>query len=103
MANEGQALNLSPLTSLLQEMPACRQLAGELSAVKGEHQADILDAAKAYLIAALYEELNFPIMVVTGQPESARKLHEQLRAWCSPEAALHRLPEVEDIGRFNAL
>jgi len=88
-------MNLSCLLSLLQEMPAYRQLVGELSTVKGGHKATILDAAKAYLIAALYEELNLPLMVVTGQPESARKLHEQLRAWCSPSAELHRLPELD--------
>ena len=95
MASEGQRMNLSCLLSLLKEMPAYRQLVGELSAVKGEHKAIILDAAKPYLIAALYEELNLPLMVVTGQPESARKLHEQLRAWCSPSAELHRLPELD--------
>jgi transcription-repair coupling factor (superfamily II helicase) len=95
MANEGQQMNLSLLLALLQEMPAYRQLVEELSAVKGEHKATILDAAKPYLIAALYEELDLPLMVVTGQPESARKLHEQLRAWCSPSAELHRLPELD--------
>jgi transcription-repair coupling factor (superfamily II helicase) len=88
-------MNLSCLLSLLKEMPAYRQLVGELSTVKGEHKAIILDAAKPYFIAALYEELNLPLMVVTGQPESARKLHEQLRAWCSPSAELHRLPELD--------
>lgn len=88
-------MNLSPLLSVLRDMPAYRQLVGELSTAKGEHKATILDAAKPYLIAALYEELNLPLMVVTAQPESARKLHEQLRAWCSPSAELHRLPELD--------
>ncbi len=88
-------MNLSCLLSLLKEVPVYRQLVGELSTVKGEHKATILDAAKPYLIAALYGELNLPLMVVTGQPESARKLHEQLRAWCSPSAELHRLPELD--------
>jgi transcription-repair coupling factor (superfamily II helicase) len=88
-------MNLSPLLSLLREMPAYRQLVRELSAAEGEHKATVLDTAKTYLIAALYQELNLPIMVVTVQPETARKLHEQLRAWCSPSAELHRLPELD--------
>jgi len=88
-------MNLYCLLSLLKEMPIYRQLVEELSTVKDEHKAIILDAAKPYLLAALYEELNVPFMVVTGQPESARKLHEQLRAWCSPSAALHRFPELD--------
>ncbi|MFW6105036.1 MAG: transcription-repair coupling factor [Chloroflexota bacterium] len=95
MANERRQMNLSLLLSLLREVPAYRHLVGELSTVKGERKATILDAAKAYLIAALYEELDLPLMVVTGQPESARKLQEQLRAWCSPSAELHRLPELD--------
>jgi transcription-repair coupling factor (superfamily II helicase) len=88
-------MDLSCLLSLLKEMPAYRQLVGELSTVEGEHKTTILDAAKSYLIAALYEELDLPFMVVTGQPESARKIHEQLRAWCSPSAELYRLPELD--------
>jgi transcription-repair coupling factor (superfamily II helicase) len=88
-------MNLSCLLSLLRDVPAYKQLAGELRTAKGEHRAVILDAAKACLIAALYEELSLSFMVVTGQPETARKLHEQLRVWCSPSAELHRLPELD--------
>jgi len=95
MVNERQLLNLSSLLSLLKEVLAYRQLVGELSASKGGHKAIILDAARPYLIAALYEELDLPLIVVSGQPESARKLHEQLRVWCSPSAELHRLPELD--------
>jgi hypothetical protein len=92
MANEGQPINLSSLLSLLEEIPAYRQLAKELSAAEGEHKAAVLDAARPYLIAALHRELDLPIMVVTAQPESARKFHEQLRVWCSPSAGLAPSP-----------
>jgi len=95
MANEGQPMNLSPLLSLLREMPAYRQLVEELFTVKDEHKTIILDAAKPYLIAALYEELSLPLVVVTGQPDGARKLYEQLRVWCSPSAELQRLHELD--------
>ena len=107
MANEGQPVNLSLLLALLGEMPAYRQLVRQLSTAEDEHRAVVLDAARPYLIAALYHELNLPIMVVTAQPESARKLHEQLRVWCSPSADLHRLPEPDflpyDSSRLSAL
>ncbi len=95
MASEGQSIDLSGLLPLLTEIPAYRQLAEELSTSEGEHKATVLDAAKPYLVAAIYQELDLPIMVVTAQPESARKLHEQLRAWCRPAAELHRLPEPD--------
>ena len=88
-------MNLSLLLALLQEMPAYRQLVRDLSTAESEHKAVVLDAARPYVIAALYHELNVPIMVVTAQPESARKLHEQLRVWCPPSVELHRLPELD--------
>jgi len=88
-------MDLSCLLSLLKDVPAYKHLAGELRTAKGEHRAVILDAARPYLIAALYEQLNSPFMVVTAQPETARKLHEQLRVWCSASAELHRLPELD--------
>ena len=31
-------------------------------------------------LAALYEELRLPVLVITAQPMEARKLYEQLRA-----------------------
>jgi transcription-repair coupling factor (superfamily II helicase) len=95
MADERQELNLSRLLPLLKDLPAYIKLVDGLSIIEREHEAIILDAAKPYLIAALYEQLNLPLMVVTGQPEIARKLHDQLRAWCSPSASLHRFPELD--------
>ncbi len=55
----------------------------------------ILDAAKPYLISALYEELNLPVLVMTAQPEEAKKLYEQLQAWCMPSANLLEFPELD--------
>jgi len=34
----------------------------------------MLNAARAYLIASFYYDLNLPIMVITTQPEAAKKL-----------------------------
>jgi transcription-repair coupling factor (superfamily II helicase) len=95
MANEKQELNLSRLLPLLRDLPAYRKLADSLSAIKRRHEAIILDAAKPSLIAALYEDLGLPFIVVTGQPETARKFHDQLRTWCSPAAELYRFPELD--------
>ena len=95
MTDERQPLNLSCLLSLLRELSAYRELAGRLSTAKGEHRAVVLDAARPYLLAALYEDLKVPLLVITGQPEGARKLYEQLRAWCPSWAELRRLPELD--------
>ncbi len=88
-------MNLSPLLSLLKEVPAYRQLVEQLPAARGEHKAVILDAAKPYLIACLHEELNSPLVVITAQPDNAKKLYEQLQVWCLPSANLHHFPEID--------
>ena len=88
-------MNLSCLLSLLREVPAYKQLVEQLFATKGERKALILDAAKPYLIASLYEELNLPVLVITAQPEDAKKVYEQLQVWCSSSADLHHFPEID--------
>ena len=88
-------MNLSCLLSLLKETPTYQQLVRQLSIVKHEHKVVILGAAKPYFIAALYEELNLPLIVITAQPENARRLYEQLQVWCSPPANLCRFPEPD--------
>ncbi len=55
----------------------------------------MLDAAIPCLIAALYEELDLPLMVVTARLGDARKLQEQLQSWCSPRANVYCFPELD--------
>jgi len=88
-------MNLSCLVSLLREVPAYRQLVGQLLSAKGEHKVIALNAARPYLIAALHQELSLPVLIITAQPESAKKLYGQLQAWCSPSSNLYRFPEFE--------
>lgn len=95
MADKGTAVKLSGLLPLLWGVPSYRRLVKDLSGANGEHRAVVLDAAKPYLIAALHEELDVPVMVVASQPETARRLHEQLLAWCPHSAELHRLSELD--------
>ena len=71
-------LDLTQLLHLIKEMPAYRQLADELQKQNGSTRVAILDAAKPYLIAALYQSLRLPMLVVTTQPENGKKLYEQL-------------------------
>ena len=88
-------MNLCCLLPLLKEAPAYKQLVGQLATAKAEHKTDALDAAKPYFIAALYEELNSPLVVIIAQPDGARKLYEQLQVWCPSSANLYRFPELD--------
>ena len=87
-------MDLTELLHLVEEMPAYRQLVDELEQKSGSAKAAVLDAAKPYLIASLYQRLSIPILIVTTQPENSKKLYEQLSNWC-PSIELKLFPEPE--------
>jgi len=74
-----KGLNLGVLFSLLEETPAYSQLLEGIG--KNAVKATILESAKPYLIAALHRKLKIPIILVTAQPEEAKRLYEQILAW----------------------
>jgi transcription-repair coupling factor (superfamily II helicase) len=77
-------LNLRQLLHLIEGMPTYRQLVEELKKQNGNARAVVLEAAKPYFIAALYQSLRLPMLVVAAQPENCRRLHEQLATWSYP-------------------
>jgi len=86
-------MDLTKLLNLTAEMPIYRQLLDEIRQ-NASTEAIILDAAKPYLIAALYQSLSLTIVVVTAQPEKSRRLYEQLLAWSNSSNA-QLLPEPD--------
>jgi transcription-repair coupling factor (superfamily II helicase) len=74
-------MNLAKLLHLIEDTPQYRGLVDELKQAEGETKAVVLEAAKPYLIAALYQSLQRPMVVVSAQPENCQKLYEQLAAW----------------------
>ena len=89
-------LKLTQLLSLVGEMPAYRRLVADLEQKSGNARTAVLDAAKPYLIAALHQSLRLPMLVVTAQPENAKRLYEQISTWC--DASQSRLfPELDTL------
>jgi transcription-repair coupling factor (superfamily II helicase) len=86
-------MDLSKLLPLVEEMPAYRHLREALKG-SGDKAAVALDAARPYIVAALYRSLKVPVLVVTAQPENAKKLHEQLQSWC-PGEGVKLFPEPD--------
>ncbi|MHB8105771.1 MAG: hypothetical protein ACYDG5_09605, partial [Dehalococcoidales bacterium] len=84
---------LNLLLKLIEAMPAWRRLREELKG-KGSKTIVALDAARPYLIAALYENLQAPVLLITAQPEKAKKLQEQLSSWCSGKE-IYLFPEPD--------
>jgi transcription-repair coupling factor (superfamily II helicase) len=87
--------NLGRLLNLIGEIPAYRRLLEALQE-RGDKEIVALDAARPYVIAALYRDLRRPMLVITAQPENARKIHEQLLEWRpgGEEAKLFPEPDV---------
>ncbi|HUT96665.1 MAG TPA: CarD family transcriptional regulator, partial [Dehalococcoidales bacterium] len=86
-------MDLTKLLPLAEEMPEYRRLADELKEADGETAAVALEAAKPYLIAALYQSSGRPMVVVGSQPEKCQKLYEQIAAWSDSGAA--KFPEPD--------
>lgn len=76
-------LDLTQLLRLIEETPTYHRLVDELKQPKGTTRVAVLNAAKPYLIAALYQNLKLPMLVVTTQPENSKKLYEQILTWSS--------------------
>jgi len=89
-------LDLTQLLHLIEEMPTYCQLVARLRQPNGSPRVAVLDAAKPYLIAALYHSLRRPIFVVTAQPEDGKKLYEQLLTWCH-SSQIKLLPEPDSL------
>jgi transcription-repair coupling factor (superfamily II helicase) len=89
-------MDLSGLLSLIEKVPAYQRLKGELSG-SPEKAIKLLaaDAVRPFLIAALHRELNLPILVVAAQPENAKRLYDELQAWCPDLKFLHFFQETD--------
>ena len=85
--------DLSRILEPIENEPEFQNLLGKLE--NGEKATlVVLDAARPYLTAALYRRLRRPLLLVTAQPENARKVHEQLHDWC-PSDDLLVFPEPD--------
>ncbi len=85
--------DLQKLLTLIEPLPAFRGVK-ESIAQRGESAVVVPEAARAYLAAALYECLEKPVLLITAQPEGARKLQEQLSSW-APGARVTLFPEPD--------
>ena len=89
-------MNLSCILSLIRQHPDYQELENKF--IRSESSAVnliITDAAKPSLIAAFCQEIGLPVLVITSQPEKAKKLHDELQNWCPESVGLKYFPEKE--------
>ncbi|MFC1930976.1 transcription-repair coupling factor, partial [Chloroflexota bacterium] len=94
-------LNLAQLLSLIEEMSDYGQLI-ERKESRRETNIVMLDAAKAYLIAALCRSRQLPTFVITAQPENAKKLYEQLSVWSDSPISFFPEPDALPYERITS-
>jgi len=96
------ALNLTRLLDLIEGMPAFAQLQASRPHKVQDRRIVLLDAAKPYLIAALYHHWRRPVLVVTARPERSKKLSEQLSAWTSADVRTFPEPDALPYERITS-
>jgi transcription-repair coupling factor (superfamily II helicase) len=88
------ALNIEKLLVLVDDVPAYRGLAERLTGK--DSRAVVTDAAKPYVIAALYRRLRRPVLVITPTPGASRMMAEQLSNWLGT-VPVRVLPEADSL------
>ena len=90
-------MGLEGLFELVEGHPAyLRLLDGVRQGNAGQvHRMEALEAARPYLLAALWSRLGLPVLVIVPRPEDARRLHDQLNSYLGEEAPVLLFPEPE--------
>ncbi|MBI5960136.1 MAG: transcription-repair coupling factor [Chloroflexi bacterium] len=85
-------MQLTGLLDVLRQTEAYQTLVNRLRAKQPVPDQHLLRAARPYLVAALAQDLQRPILVITGRVDRAHNLAEQLPVWI-PERAVQRFAE----------
>ncbi len=87
---------LHGLFEALDGVDAYRELRSRLAAHAPQTaRATMLEAAKPYVIAALWKHGERPLLVVCPRPEDARQLIERIEAYCGDDAPIYHFAESE--------
>lgn len=87
-------MDLSCLLPLANEHAALKGIFDDLHRNKARPRITVLNSAQPFLLASLYQQFGKPVLAVTPDYESARRLHDQLHVWCPPGSPLELFPEL---------
>ena len=87
-------MSLTGLLDVLGKASAYRRTT-EAMASGGVHAAVAPDAAKPLVIAGLWRDLERPMLVLCPHPDDARRLLDQLEAYCGEDVPLLHFAEAE--------
>ncbi len=88
-------MKLHGLLPLIWETQDYRLLREKVFEPGSEGRAIVLEAAKPALVAALYEQCQVPVLVITAHPENVRRIQEQLSSWLTSPEWVWLFPESD--------
>jgi len=88
-------MNISGLLPLIQMQPAYCDLVRSLEKQRQSRNVVVLEEAKAPLLAALAQQQNAPVLVLTARPSRATLLVEQLQTWLGDDQQVWQFPEPD--------
>ncbi|MBT3942478.1 MAG: transcription-repair coupling factor, partial [Chloroflexi bacterium] len=90
-------MTLSALLPLLTESERFQELIERLQGPSARETLIAPDAPTPYAVGALWRSFGAPVVVVTPQPEAARRLTDQLYTWLGDDAPIHQFAENETL------
>jgi transcription-repair coupling factor (superfamily II helicase) len=89
-------MNLSGLVPLIEDLAAFRALTAALRA-QNTVTADVIESARAPMLAALSRALAAPMVVLTARPDRAKQLADELGVWSPHAAGVFAFPDPDPL------
>jgi transcription-repair coupling factor (superfamily II helicase) len=89
-------MNLSGLLPLIEDLPAFASLASALRAQPAV-TAEVIESARAPMLAALSRVLDAPLVVLTARSDRAKQLADELNVWVSENDGISLFPEPDPL------
>ena len=88
-------MTLGVLRDLMDEVPEYCRLRDKMAGAACMLTVETPAKAAAFTLGTLRRDVDAPMLVVAPRPEDARRLHEQLVAWCGDDTGLLHFAESE--------
>ena len=88
---------MNNLLGLIEDMPEYGRLLDEIKSGSEAHDTPLLNAAKPYLLAALYKDLKVPLVIITAKADNASRLKDQVVAWYGSDNNIDLFPDPDTL------
>ena len=88
-------MGLTGLFELIHEHSSYKRVLEDISSRRQAVQIEASEAARPFLVAALWHHLAVPVLVILPRPEEARRFHDSLLSYLGEEAPVHLFPEPD--------